>query len=243
MTSLIKRRRKRTSRRERRVEGLTQANSMSGVMVLPQPSNVKTINDDLKITLPDKVPSELRKLGMAQKNYEKLFVLYYDFQDKRPRYEANRENAEVIGILNGFNRSPLFDVTTTKFFKTGLRSNEAKKLKDRGYTFKDKKFTYEHPINRTLAAKFIMEELCENPRMSIVEFCYLVRKYCSVVVLTKVEHNLVTKRIKEHEGKLSIQLYKENGIEIPGLYECVNKLGLIQDLKKHGYNIEGCLTK
>jgi hypothetical protein len=231
------------SKPKNKVVKLTQSNSMSGVMLLPQPSNVETINGDLKITLPDKVPSELKKLEMAQKNYEKLFVLYYDFQDKRPRYEANRENAEVIGILNGFNRSPLFDVTTTKFFKTGLRSNEAQKLWDEGLRFGDRVFTYEHPINRTLAAKFIMEELCENPRMSIVEFCYLVREYCSVVVLTKVEHNLVTKRIKEHEGKLSIQLYKENGIEIPGLYECVNKLGLIQDLKKHGYDIEECLTK
>jgi hypothetical protein len=88
-----------------------------------------------------------------------------------------------------------------------------------------------------------MDELCANSEMSLNEFVYLVRMYCSVVTLTKEEHSLVTSNTKANEGKLSIQLYKENGIEIPGLYECVNKLGLIDDLKKHGYDIEGCLTK
>jgi len=130
-----------------------------------------------------------------------------------------------------------------QFFNPELKSNEAQKLWDEGFRFGDRLFTYEHFINRKMAAKFIMDELCANPKMSLNEFVYLVREYCSVVILTKEEHTLVTKHIKENEGKLSIQLYKENGIEIPGLLEYVENLGLIEDLKKHGYDIEGCLTK
>jgi len=242
MTSLIKRRRKRTSRRERRVEGLTQANSMSGVMVLPQPSNVETTNGSLKIIL-EALPDEFDELGMTENIYDKSTVLFSMLNIFLPSYKENRENEKVIDIVATFLRSLLFDVSKTKFFDTGLKSNEAQKLWDEGLRFGDRVFTYEHPINRKMAAKFIMDELCANSEMSLNEFVYLVRMYCSVVTLTKEEHSLVTKHIKENEGKLSIQLYKENGIEIPGLYEYVDNSGLIQDLKKHGYDIEGCLTK
>jgi hypothetical protein len=131
-----------------------------------------------------------------------------DFLYLVPRYLEVKDNPKLYDMFLSRNRNPLFDMTNTKFWETGLSSNGAKFLK--GKKVKD------HYIPRKIAMGFIMDELVSNPTMSVDDFILLCKKYASTVTLTEEEHNLVTLMAK-NTGKPNYEFYSSCGIIIEGL--------------------------
>jgi hypothetical protein len=66
------------------------------------------------------------------------------------------------------NRNPLFDMTNTKFWETGLISNGAK--------YGGGKKVKDHYIPRKIAMGFIMDTLVLNPNMSVDDFIERIMK-------------------------------------------------------------------
>ena len=131
-----------------------------------------------------------------------------DFICLIPRYVEVKDNSKLYDMFLSRNRNPLFDMTGTKFWETGLSSNgvnnnEGKKVKD-------------HYIPRKLAMGYIMDELVNNPNMSVDDFIVLCKKYASTVNLTKEEHNLVTLMAK-NTGRPNYEFYESCGIIVEGL--------------------------
>jgi hypothetical protein len=135
-----------------------------------------------------------------------------DFICLIPRYLEVKGNDKLYDMFLSRNRNPLFDLTNTKFWETGLSSNGAKLIK--GKKVKD------HYIPRKLAMGFIMDVLSENPNMPVDEFIDLCKKYASTVNLTQEEHNLVTSMAK-NTGKPNYEFYSSCGIIIEGLDELI----------------------
>ncbi len=68
-----------------------------------------------------------------------------------------------------------------------------------------------------------MEELSNNPEMSLTDFVSLCKKYASTVSLTETEHSLITIRAK-NTGRCNYEFYSECGIVIEGLEDIVENL-------------------
>jgi len=135
-----------------------------------------------------------------------------DFVCLIPRYLEVKGNPKLYDMFLSRNRNPLFDMTNTKFWETGLSSNGAK------YTIGKK--VKDHYIPRKLAMGFIMDALVLNPNMSVDDFIVLCKKYASTVNLTQEEHNLVTSMAK-NTGKPNYEFYSSCGIIIEGLDELI----------------------
>jgi hypothetical protein len=138
-----------------------------------------------------------------------------DFVCLIPRYLEVKDNSKLYNMFLSRNRNPLFDMTGTKFWETGLSSNgvknnEGKKVKD-------------HYIPRKLAMGYIMDELVNNPYMSVDDFIVLCKKYASTVNLTKEEHNLVTLMAK-NTGKPNHEFYDSCGIVIEGIEDLITNI-------------------
>jgi hypothetical protein len=131
-----------------------------------------------------------------------------DFLCLIPRYIEVKDNPKLYDMFLSRNRNPLFDMTGTKFWETGLLSERAKNTKD--------KKVKDHYIPRKLAMGFIMDELVKNPNMLVDDFIVLCKKYASTVTLTEEEHNLVTLRAK-NTGRPNYEFYSSCGIFIEGI--------------------------
>ena len=57
--------------------------------------------------------------------------------------------------------------------------------------------------------------------MNLYQFIKLLKKYCSVVQLTKEEHNLVTQYCKKNSEVLNYEAYLVCGIKIDGLSKII----------------------
>jgi hypothetical protein len=132
-----------------------------------------------------------------------------DFLCLVPRYLEVKDNDVLYDMFLSRNRNPLFDLTNTKFWHTGLSSNG---VKGGG------KIVHDHYVPRKIAMGYIMDELSNNP--TIVLLC---KKYASTISLTEQEHSLVTVRAK-NTGKCNYEFYSECGIIIEGLDELVGEL-------------------
>lgn len=131
-----------------------------------------------------------------------------DFVCLIPRYMEVKNNPKLYNMFLSRNRNPLFDMTGTKFWETGLSSNGAKS--SGGKKVKD------HYIPRKLAMGYIMDALVKNPNMPVDVFIVLCKKYASTVTLTEEEHNLVTYRAK-NTGRPNYEFYSSCGIIVEGL--------------------------
>ena len=138
-----------------------------------------------------------------------------DFLCLVPRYLEVKGNAKLYDMFLSRNRNPLFDMTNTKFWETGLKSNDAKYGK--GKKVKD------HYIPRKIAMGFIMDELVVNPSISLDDFILLCKKYASTVTLTEEEHNLVTVMAK-NTGKPNYEFYSSCGIIIEGIDDLITNI-------------------
>ncbi len=131
-----------------------------------------------------------------------------DFVCLIPRYIEVKGNDKLYNMFLSRNRNPLFDMTGTKFWETGLSSNGAKSTN--GKKVKD------HFIPRKLAMGYIMDALVSNPNMSVDVFIVLCKRYASTVTLTEEEHNLVTVRAK-NSGRPNHEFYSSCGIIVEGI--------------------------
>ena len=131
-----------------------------------------------------------------------------DFVCLIPRYIEVKGNDKLYNMFLSRNRNPLFDMTGTKFWETGLSSHGAKSTN--GKKVKD------HYIPRKLAMGYIMDAIVSNPNMPVDVFIVLCKKYASTVTLTEEEHNLVTLKAK-NTGRPNYEFYESCGIIVEGL--------------------------
>ena len=135
-----------------------------------------------------------------------------DFVCLIPRYLEVKGNEKLYDMFLSRNRNPLFDMTNTKFWETGLSSNGSK--------FYGVKKVKDHYIPRKLAMGYIMDALVLNSNMLVEDFITLCKKYASTITLTEEEHNLVTLRAK-NTGKPNYEFYESCGIIVEGLDELI----------------------
>lgn len=138
-----------------------------------------------------------------------------DFICLIPRYHEVKDNKELYDMFLSRNRNPLFDLTNTKFWDTGLISESAK--------VKGVKTVKDHYIQRKIAMGVIMEKLSENPTISVNDFVLLCKKYASTVTITNEEHTKVTTMAK-NTGVRNYELYETCDIFIVGLKDLISNL-------------------
>jgi hypothetical protein len=145
---------------------------------------------------------KLRKIEETLKDFKCLLVRYRDVMN----------NKELLREFCSRNRNPLWDITSIKYFNTGLKSKGL--IKDGGKGVND------HYIQRMMSTEIIFKELNNSPDMTVSDFILLVKKYSSTVSLTKEEHKKITLLTK---GKdiMNYLMYEEAGIEVPGLEEYI----------------------
>jgi hypothetical protein len=154
-------------------------------------------------------------MELTKKQLVKCNETLKDFVCLIPRYLEVKNNDKLYDMFLSRNRNPLFDLTTTKFWETGLMSNGAK--------VSGVKVVKDHYVPRKIAMGYIMEELSVNPEMSLTDFVLLCKKYASTVCLSEDEHSLITIRAK-NTGKCNYEFYSECGIIIEGMDELVGNL-------------------
>lgn len=133
-----------------------------------------------------------------------------DFRSLLPRYMEVKNNKELLNKFCSRNRNPLFDISTSKYFYSGLSSNDAKNSPN---------FCFDHYIQRTKAVDLIFKELERDPDMEVERFIKLLKKYCSTVKITKEEHSRVSSYCKNNKDAYNYEAYLACNIFVPGLSE------------------------
>ena len=135
-----------------------------------------------------------------------------DWKCLLPRWNKVKDSPELRKKFCNRNRNPLFDISNNSFFDTGLGSFDG---------LNSNTFVKDHFIQRTKAVGLIFEELNQNPDIGVNQFIKLLRKYCSVVRITKVEHSKVTSYCKTNKEAYNYEAYRACGIKISGLSELI----------------------
>lgn len=154
-------------------------------------------------------------MNLTTKQLLKIEETLKDFVCLIPRYTECKKDPELLDLFLSRNRNPLWDITQTKFWETGLCSNEVKKGKS--------KIVKDHFIQRKMAMKIIMDKLSDNSNMSLNDFIILCKKYSSTINLTKEEHQAVTSLVKNTK-LYNYEVYFKCGIIIEGLDELISNL-------------------
>lgn len=141
---------------------------------------------------------------------EKILETLKDFKALLPRYQELKSDKRLMHLFFSRNRNPLWDLSSNKIFRTGLKSS--KFISEGGAPVED------HFIQRTKAMRLIFKKLDDNPDMSLDEFTKLVIGLGSTVSLTKEEHGIVTAYCKQYDV-LNYQAYNSLNIEVNGLVE------------------------
>ena len=149
---------------------------------------------------------------------EKIIETLLDFKALLPRYRELKDDRRMLHLFFSRNRNPLWDLSSNKMFRTGLRSS--KFILEGGEPVED------HFIQRTKAMRLIFKSLDNNPDMSVDEFTKLIVGIGSTVSLTKEEHSLVTGYCKEFDV-LNYQAYRTLNIEVEGLNEFLEEKNIL----------------
>jgi hypothetical protein len=152
-------------------------------------------------------------------NQNQLFNAQETFEDFKvllTRYHQVKDDETKLRAFFVRNRNPLWDLTKCKFYKTGLLSENAKKL-DKTDLVDD------HYIQRSKGLKFVFAELDKDPEMSLESFIGIVKKYSSTVKLSKEEHVKVTTFAKKNPTYLNYETYLACGIKVEGLSDIILK--------------------
>jgi hypothetical protein len=147
-------------------------------------------------------PLKLRKIEETLKDFKCLLV----------RYGEVKDNKELLREFCSRNRNPLWDITSIKYFDTGLKSKGL--IEEGGNGVSD------HYIQRMMSTEIIFKELNDTPDMSVSDFILLIKKYSSTVSLTKDEHKRITSLTKGKDV-MNYVMYEEAGIEVDGLEEYI----------------------
>lgn len=149
--------------------------------------------------------------GISSKAMLKINEAFECYKCLVARYLKVRNDPKALKRFLSMNRNPLFDITGSAYFRTGLMSAAASKCQEKCYTSQD------HFIQRTKALKYILRDMAKNPNMTLEQFISLVKKYCSTVTLTKEEHRKVTTYGRKHKDMTNVKIYKKLGIKVQGL--------------------------
>jgi hypothetical protein len=133
-----------------------------------------------------------------------------DFKHLLPRYLQVRGDENLLKRFCIRNRNPVWDISNSKFFDSGLISESSKDLSK-------KDLVSDHFIQRTKAIKLIFDELVLNPDMDLDYFIFILKKYCSTLKISKKEHMIVTNFAKKNPNLVNHQIYETCGIKIYGL--------------------------
>jgi len=139
-----------------------------------------------------------------------------DFKCLLSRYTELKNDETKLKLFFTRNRNPIWDITNTKFFKTGLKSEQSKNKSN-------KELVDDHFIQRSKSLKFIFSEMEKDKDMDINTFIVLVKKLCSTVKLTKEEHNIVTQFAKKNPTYLNYETYLACNIKVDGLSDFILK--------------------
>lgn len=171
------------------------------------------------------VDGKVQVNGMSDtlmKKFEEALICYKAVLDRFSELKYDRDQMRIFLSLN---RNPLFDLTGTKRFKTGLISSSAKN-NPHSPTSND------HFIQRSKGLEYILREIQKHPDMEVVEFISLVVKYSSTVVLTKDEHKMVNSYARRNPSMTNVKIYNKLGIKIPGLLAWYKKMNLKKVVEK-----------
>lgn len=157
-----------------------------------------------------------KTMGLNQNQLFNAQETFEDFKVLLIRYKQVKDDEIKLKSFFVRNRNPLWDLTNVKFYKTGLLSEEAKKV--------DKKdLVNDHYIQRSKGLKFVFSELEKDPNMDLESFINLVKKYTSTVKLSKEEHSKVTAFAKKNPTYLNYETYFACGIKVEGLSDIILK--------------------
>jgi hypothetical protein len=154
---------------------------------------------------------------MAKSNIKKkIEETLKDFKVLSVRYMEVKDNEELMDMFLSRNRNPIFDLSSNKMFRTGLVSNEVKKMTTKGIKGK----ADDHFIQRKMSMRYIFEYIVSHPDIGYDDFARLLVKYNSTVRLTKEEHDRVTDYAKG-KGMFNFELYEQCGIIVEGLSDFI----------------------
>lgn len=131
-----------------------------------------------------------------------------DFKALLPRFIKIKGDKKLLRKFCVRNRNPIWDLTNTKYFKTGLKSLKSENSND---------LVDDHFIQRSKAMFLIFEEIEKKPNITVEEFLFLLKKYCSTVQITKEEHVLVSLYAKQNPDFYNYESYLACGVKIPEL--------------------------
>lgn len=165
--------------------------------------------------------------GITDKNMQKIIMSFQMLKQMIPYYILFKDNVEYDNMFRSLSRNPLFDITGNKYFSTGLISSKASKC-DKCETSKD------HILQRTKALKIIFDLLVKNPDMNVLEYIQFLKRYCSTVILTRDEHNLVNVVSKKYPQWSNRKIYNKLKIKIPGIGAYEKQMNLVRAFQ-HSY--------
>jgi hypothetical protein len=158
---------------------------------------------------------------LTKKQQFKIEETLKDFKCLAPRFNQIKDNPRLVRSFCSRNRNPLFDITNTKYFSTGLKSKGVLE------NTTDEKVTKDHFIQRSLSMKLIFSEITKNPKMSTKKFIDLITKYSSTVEVLKSEHKKIGVTTRGTQ-LYNFRVYDEVGIEVDGLDEHLKLIGLVK---------------
>ena len=150
-------------------------------------------------------------MTLNEKQLRKISITLEIFRSQIGLYNNLKDDEQSLDEFMSLNRNPFFDLTTNKFFKTGLVSNEVKPL-----NLTPKNVVHDHFIQRKKSMKLFFDLLIQNPNMDVNQFVDFMKKYVSTVGLTKDEHMKVTMLAKNND-EYNFNLYTECDIIIDGM--------------------------
>ena len=135
-----------------------------------------------------------------------------DFKSLLSRFREVKEDSVLLRKFCSRNRNPLWDISNSSYFHTGLFSNNA---------INSALICMDHYIQRSKAVELIFKELDKCPDMGFEPFLALLKKYCGVVGLTKEEHSMVTSYCKRNSDVFNYEAYLACNIQVKGLSELI----------------------
>ena len=148
--------------------------------------------------------------GITEKAMLNIHEAFECYKTLLHRYLEVKDDPKALKRFLKMNRNPLFDITGSKYFNTGLMSKAALNC-EKCERSKD------HFIQRTKALRYILRDMVNDRHMSLEKFISLVKKYSSTVIITKDEHRRVTTYGRQNPEMTNVKIYKKLKIKIDGL--------------------------
>lgn len=153
--------------------------------------------------------------NLNQNQLIKIEECLEDFKCLLVRHRQIKNDEYKLKLFYSRNRNPFWDITNIKLFKTGLYSEEAKKMNE--------KLVDDHYIQRSKAMAFFFDELEKNPKMDLYTFINFLIKYCSTVKITETENKKVTNFARKNRSFKNYEIYLACDIKINGLSDIISK--------------------